>query len=165
MKAAMAQAAEAGNNHFSHFGPEANLLPELEDVFRQYSETGTGRSRHYVHDEGESECYGVAPGEFTEWESFADDTDLLFYEGLHGAVKTEQADVAQYADLKVGVVPVTNLEWIQKIHRDKAARGYPHAGLHRVHLPAIHQHRHQLPAGADRRYLQSFYRALDSDRG
>ena len=124
MKAAMAQAAEAGNNHFSHFGPEANLLPELEDVFRQYGETGTGRTRHYVHDEGESECYGVAPGEFTEWESFADDTDLLFYEGLHGAVKTEQADVAQYADLKVGVVPVTNLEWIQKIHRDKAARGY-----------------------------------------
>ncbi|MDH3538292.1 MAG: phosphoribulokinase [Gammaproteobacteria bacterium] len=124
MKAAMAQAEQAGNKHFSHFGPEANLLPELEDVFRQYGETGTGRSRHYVHDESESKIYGVAPGEFTAWESFPDDTDLLFYEGLHGAVKTEQANVAQYADLKVGVVPVTNLEWIQKIHRDKAARGY-----------------------------------------
>jgi phosphoribulokinase len=49
---------------------------------------------------------------------------LLFYEGLHGAVNTDQANVAQYADLKVGVVPVTNLEWIQKIHRDKTARGY-----------------------------------------
>jgi phosphoribulokinase len=124
MKAAMAHAEEAGNKYFSHFGPEANLLPELEDVFRQYGETGTGRTRHYVHDDAESNCYGVAPGEFTEWESFPDDTDLLFYEGLHGAVKTEQANVAQYADLKVGVVPVTNLEWIQKIHRDKAARGY-----------------------------------------
>ncbi|MDH3220662.1 MAG: phosphoribulokinase [Gammaproteobacteria bacterium] len=124
MKAAMAHAEEAGNKHFSHFGPEANLLSELEDVFRQYSESGTGRTRHYVHDEAESNCYGVAPGEFTEWESFPEDTDLLFYEGLHGAVKTEQANVAQYADLKVGVVPVTNLEWIQKIHRDKAARGY-----------------------------------------
>ena len=66
----------------------------------------------------------MPPGEFTEWESFAEDTDLLFYEGLHGAVRTEEADVAQYADLKVGVVPVINLEWIQKIHRDKAARGY-----------------------------------------
>lgn len=124
MKAAMADAEADGNKNFSHFGPEANLLSELEDVFRQYSETGTGRTRHYVHDEGESERFGVAPGEFTEWETFAEDSDLLFYEGLHGAVKTEAADVAQYADLKVGVVPVTNLEWIQKIHRDKAARGY-----------------------------------------
>ncbi len=124
MKAAMAEAEAAGNKHFSHFGPEANLLSELEDVFRHYSETGTGRTRHYVHDEAESKRFEVAPGEFTEWESFAEGTDLLFYEGLHGAVKTEQADVAQYADLKVGVVPVTNLEWIQKIHRDKVARGY-----------------------------------------
>jgi len=124
MKAAMAEAEAAGNKHFSHFGPEANLLSELEDVFRQYSETGTGRTRHYVHDEAESKRFEVAPGEFTEWESFAEGTDLLFYEGLHGAVKTVQADVAQFADLKVGVVPVTNLEWIQKIHRDKAARGY-----------------------------------------
>lgn len=124
MKAAMAEVEAAGNKHFSHFGPEANLLSELEDVFRHYSETGTGRTRHYVHDEAESKRFEVAPGEFTEWESFAEGTDLLFYEGLHGAVKTEQADVAQYADLKVGVVPVTNLEWIQKIHRDKVARGY-----------------------------------------
>ena len=113
MKKVMAEAEELGNKNFSHFGPEANLFSELEDVFR-----------HYVHDEEESKKYGVAPGEFTEWESFPEDTDLLFYEGLHGAVKTGQADVAQYADLKVGVVPVTNLEWIQKIHRDKAARGY-----------------------------------------
>jgi phosphoribulokinase len=124
MKAAMAQAEEAGNKNFSHFGPEANLFSELEAVFREYSETGTGRTRHYVHDDVESDCYGMPPGEFTEWESFPEGTDLLFYEGLHGAVKTEQTDVAQYADLKVGVVPVTNLEWIQKIHRDKVARGY-----------------------------------------
>ncbi|MGH8167768.1 MAG: phosphoribulokinase, partial [Woeseiaceae bacterium] len=33
-------------------------------------------------------------------------------------------DIAQHADLKIGVVPVTNLEWIQKIHRDKSTRGY-----------------------------------------
>lgn len=124
MKRAMADAEATGNKHFSHFGPEANLFSELESVFREYSETGNGRTRHYIHDEEEAEKYGMPPGEFTEWESFPEDTDLLFYEGLHGAVKTDQADVAQYADLKVGVVPVTNLEWIQKIHRDKAARGY-----------------------------------------
>jgi phosphoribulokinase len=33
-------------------------------------------------------------------------------------------DVAKYADLKIGVVPVINVEWIQKIHRDRASRGY-----------------------------------------
>ena len=124
MKIVMQEEADKGNDHFSHFGPEANLFEELEEVFRQYSETGGGRTRHYVHDEIESELYGVEPGEFSEWESFPENTDLLFYEGLHGAIKTEQANVAQYADLKVGVVPVTNLEWIQKIHRDKVARGY-----------------------------------------
>ena len=124
MKAAMATAEETGNTNFSHFGPEANLFPELETMFKQYSETGSGQTRHYVHDETESTMYGVPPGQFTAWESVPEDTDLLIYEGLHGAVRTDTTDVAQYADLKVGVVPVTNLEWIQKIHRDKTARGY-----------------------------------------
>lgn len=124
MISAMAEAETAGNKHFSHFGPQANLFTELEQVFREYSESGSGKTRHYVHDEEESERYGVAPGEFTDWKSFREGTDLLFYEGLHGAVNTAQANVAQYADLKVGVVPVINLEWIQKIHRDKVARGY-----------------------------------------
>ncbi len=124
MKIAMAAAEETGNKHFSHFGPDANLFEELEAVFREYGEHGTGRTRHYVHDDDEAACYGVAPGEFTEWKNFPDGTDLLFYEGLHGAVRTDAVDVAGHADLKVGVVPVINLEWIQKIHRDKVARGY-----------------------------------------
>jgi len=124
MITAMTAADAAGNKHFSHFGPEANLFSELEQVFREYGESGSGKTRHYVHDDLESARYGVAPGEFTEWETFAEGSDLLFYEGLHGAVNTEQANVAQYADLKVGVVPVINLEWIQKMHRDKVARGY-----------------------------------------
>ena len=124
MKKAMADAEKKGDKNFSHFGPEANLFSELEDVFKQYGETGTGRTLHYVHDEEEAELYGVEPGNFTDWKDFPERTDLLFYEGLHGAIKTDQANVAQYADLKVGVVPVTNLEWIQKIHRDKTARGY-----------------------------------------
>ena len=124
MKAAMADAESTGNHHFSHFGPESNLFSELEAVFREYSETGSGRTRHYVHDDEEAERYGVDPGHFTDWEPFPENTDMLFYEGLHGAVNTEQANVARYADLKVGVVPVINLEWIQKIQRDKTARGY-----------------------------------------
>jgi phosphoribulokinase len=48
----------------------------------------------------------------------------LFYEGLHGGVVTDRINVAQYVDVLVGVVPIVNLEWIQKIHRDKMVRGY-----------------------------------------
>jgi phosphoribulokinase len=124
MRVAMEEAQKAGNNHFSHFGPEANLIDELEAVFRQYSESGAGRTRHYIHNEGEAGQYGCAQGTFTDWQPLEEATDLLFYEGLHGAVVTETANTARYADLKVGVVPVINLEWIQKIHRDKAERGY-----------------------------------------
>jgi phosphoribulokinase len=129
MKRVMAEEASRGNNHFSHFGLDANLLAELEELFRQFGETGTGKLRHYVHDEEEEELYGTPPGTFTEWEEISTDTELLFYEGLHGAVVTEDIDLARYCDLKIGVVPVVNLEWIQKIHRDKMDRGYSHEAI------------------------------------
>ncbi len=124
MRQAMADAGKKGNNHFSHFGPEANLLDRLEAVFKQYSETGTGQTRHYVHDDRESDLFGSPPGTFTAWKDLPGETDLLFYEGLHGAVVTDKIDIAQHGDLKIGVVPVINLEWTQKIHRDRASRGY-----------------------------------------
>jgi phosphoribulokinase len=124
MRRALAEAEKANKNHFSHFGPEANLFAELEATFREYAETGNGRHRKYLHDADEAAPYGQEPGTFTAWERFENDTDLLFYEGLHGAVVTDQVDVARHVDLLVGVVPVINLEWIQTIHRDKASRGY-----------------------------------------
>ncbi len=124
MKAELERRLAEGDHSFSHFSYEANELKELENVFRIYGETGKGRTRTYVHDQEESKKYGVPPGEFTEWRDFEDDSDVLFYEGLHGAVKTDDIKIADYADLKIGVVPVINLEWIQKIHRDKAQRGY-----------------------------------------
>ena len=117
--------AKMGENHsLSHFGPEANLFEELEELFRQYGENGRGRVRRYLHDEEEAEPYGQPTGTFTPWEELSADTDLLFYEGLHGAVATDKADAAQHVDLLIGVVPVINLEWIQKLERDKATRGY-----------------------------------------
>jgi phosphoribulokinase len=124
MRDAMAEAARNGNAHFSHFGPEANLLEELETLFRSYAETGTGRIRRYLHDEAEAAPFRQAPGTFTPWEDVPRGSDLLFYEGLHGGAVTERVNVARYPDLLVGVVPIVNLEWIQKIHRDRAARGY-----------------------------------------
>jgi len=124
MKVAMAQEMVGGNRHFSHFGPAANLLEELETLFRQYGEAGTGRIRHYVHDAGEAEHHDHPPGTFTDWAPLPEGTDLLFYEGLHGAVVTDTVNTARHADLKIGVVPVINLEWIQKIHRDRNERGH-----------------------------------------
>jgi phosphoribulokinase len=124
MKHKMAAAAAEGNNHFSHFSPETNLLRELQDVFKSYAATGNGRHRHYVHDDEEAEIYGAEPGQFTEWTDLPAPTDILLYEGLHGAVQVDDIDTGLHADVKIGVVPVINLEWIQKIHRDKAARRY-----------------------------------------
>ena len=133
---------DAGDQTFSHFSFEANELGELEDVFRGYGETGQGRTRHYVHDEDEAERYGVPPGNFTEWESFGQGTDVLFYEGLHGAVLTDDIRIAEHADLKIGVVPVINLEWIQKIHRDRASRGYSTEAVTDVILRRMHAYVH-----------------------
>jgi phosphoribulokinase len=124
MKLKMAEAVERGDSRFSHFGPEANLFEELEDLFRGYGETGRGKARKYLHDDQEAAPFGQKPGTFTAWEDLPGDTDLLFYEGLHGAVATDKVDVARHVDLLIGVVPVVNLEWIQKLHRDKATRGY-----------------------------------------
>jgi phosphoribulokinase len=129
MKQAMADAQARGEN-FSHFGPEANLFPKLEELFRVYGETGGGEKRYYLHSVEEAAQHNarlgtnLEPGQFTPWEPIEPGTDLLFYEGLHGGVVGEGYDVASLADLLVGVVPITNLEWIQKISRDNAERGY-----------------------------------------
>ncbi|MBJ7534048.1 phosphoribulokinase [Rhodomicrobium vannielii ATCC 17100] len=126
MKKAMAEEEARGNRHLSHFGPDANLLKELEETFRSYGATGTGKTRHYVHDAVEAEKFGVPAGTFTEWQDLPEGSDILFYEGLHGAVtlKDQGINIAKHADLKIGVVPVINLEWIQKMHRDNKMRGY-----------------------------------------
>ena len=124
MRAKMEEAHDKGETHFSHFGPEANLFEELETLFRGYGEGGTGKIRKYLHEEEEAAPYQKTAGTFTPWEDIPLDTDMLFYEGLHGAIVTERVNVAQHPDLLIGVVPVINLEWVQKLHRDKLVRGY-----------------------------------------
>ncbi|MEN8215234.1 MAG: phosphoribulokinase [Pseudomonadota bacterium] len=132
MKKAVEEADKEGIN-ISHFGPEANIFDKLEDLFRQYSETGTGQFRKYLHNEEEAAPYNQKPGTFTPWEDIEPDTDLLFYEGLHGGVVTPEVNVAQWVDLLIGVVPSVNLEWMQKISRDVDKRGYsPEAVTHTI---------------------------------
>ena len=129
MKEEMAKAQASGIN-FSHFGPEANLFDQLEDLFRAYSESGNGQKRYYLHSVEEAAEHNARlgtqldPGQFTPWEEIPTGTDLLFYEGLHGGVEGDGYDVASLVDLLIGVVPIANLEWIQKISRDNAERGY-----------------------------------------
>ncbi len=129
-KEAVAKAEAEGNNNFSHFGPEANDFKALESLFSDYSRTGTGKKRYYLHNDDEAAEHNKrlgcnkASGEFTPWEEIEPGSDILFYEGLHGMVKGDGYDVASLVDLGVGVVPSVNLEWIQKIHRDNAERGY-----------------------------------------
>ena len=124
MRTMLADNSEKGNHNFSHFGHEANLLEELEALFKSYATTGVGKVRRYLHDDEEAAPYGQEPGTFTPWADLPAKTDLLFYEGLHGAAKSETVDIGRHADLLVGVVPIINLEWIQKLHRDKNTRGY-----------------------------------------
>ena len=124
MRAEMKAQEEKGNRNFSHFGPEANLLAELEQLFINYGTRGSGQVRKYLHDAGEAEPWKQEPGTFTPWQDIPAGTDLMFYEGLHGAWADEKIDIAKQVDLCVGVVPIINLEWIQKLHRDQKMRGY-----------------------------------------
>ena len=123
MEQEVEKAAEQGRM-LTHFGPDGNLFAELETLFATFGESGTGRRRYYIHTEEEGEIHGGRPGTFTAWQTLPEDADLLFYEGLHGAHVADGIDLTQYVDLLIGVVPIINLEWMQKIHRDRSVRGY-----------------------------------------
>lgn len=116
--------AKKEGRRLSHFGPEGNLFDKQIELFQSYGKDGTGKRRHYVHDEGEASIYGCEPGTFTPWEAIPNGTDLLFYEGLHGGVIDKDYNLAEEVDLLIGVAPSINLEWIQKINRDTKERGY-----------------------------------------
>jgi phosphoribulokinase len=130
MRAAMKEAESGANPNLSHFGPEANLFQELDKLFGQYGESGSGRVRRYLHNEEEAAPYSQEPGTFTPWQDIVpDSSDLLFYEGLHGAARHGDINIACHPDLLIGVVPIINLEWIQKLHRDQNMRGYSHEAV------------------------------------
>lgn len=123
MEVEIRKAQEQGR-HISYFGPKANDFIMLEKLFSQYGETGQGQHRQYLHTFDEAVPFNQMPGTFTPWQDLIPNTDLLFYEGLHGGVATDEADVAKHVDLLVGMVPIVNLEWIQKIVRDTTDRGH-----------------------------------------
>ncbi len=141
---AAVEAAEKEGRNITHFGPEGNMFEELEALFREYSEFGTGKRRYYIHNEEEAAQHGAPRGSLTPWEPLPEVTDLLFYEGLHGGVVTDTINVAQYVDLLIGVAPIINLEWIQKIHRDKAVRGYSSEDATKMILSRMYDYTHYI---------------------
>jgi phosphoribulokinase len=152
MKLKMAEAEAAGIRHYSHFGEDANLFAELEALFRDYAETGNGKARKYLHNDEEAAPYKQPSGTFTPWEPLPA-SELLFYEGLHGGVKNDKVDVARHADLLIGVVPVINLEWIQKLHRDKSTRGYSTEAVTDVILRRMHDYVHYICPQFERTHI------------
>ena len=145
MKAKVAETEAAGDMNFSHFGPEANEFEKLAELFKSYGETGTGKRRLYLHSDEEAAAYeGLTPGQFTPWEDIPQGTDLMFYEGLHGSVKNDKVDMPSHVDLKIGVVPVINLEWIQKIHRDTSQRGYSSEAVMDTIMRRMHDYVHYI---------------------
>ena len=120
--ATMAAEALKGNGHFSHFGLEPTSSPSSRRCSGTMAAAPAARGTTCTTTAKRS---ATAPaGHLHRWQTLPDGTDLLFYEGLHGAVVTEEVNLARHADLKIGVVPVINLEWIQKLHRDRSTRGY-----------------------------------------
>lgn len=171
MDMAIRKARDQGK-HISYFGPEANDFGLLEQTFVDYGRHGKGQSRKYLHTYDEAVPWNQVPGTFTPWQPLPEPTDVLFYEGLHGGVVTPQHDVASHVDLLVGVVPIVNLEWIQKLIRDTSERGHSREAvmdsvvrfdgrLHQLHYPAIFPHPYQLSARADGGHLQPVCRQSD----
>lgn len=144
MKSLIEEAERAGQRGISHFGPESNLLQDLENLFRAYGESATGRCRRYIHNEEASVREALPIGTFTEWVDLPVGTDCLFYEGLHGAVVTDDVDVARHVDLLIGVAPTINLEWIQKLHRDTKVRGYSMEAVQDTILRRMHDYVHYI---------------------
>ena len=116
--------AHESRTNISYFGDLANDFGALEKLFTTYGETGRGKMRRYLHTFDEAVPYNQMPGTFTPWEELGEGSDLLYYEGLHGGVVTKNNDVAKHVDLLIGMVPIVNLEWIQKIIRDTKDRGH-----------------------------------------
>ncbi len=136
--------ARAAGRALTHFGPDGNLFKEMEVLFREYGRKGSGYRRWYIHNEEEAEIHGLPPGRITDWEPLEEDTDVLLYEGLHGGLVTDQIDIASHVDLLIGVVPIINLEWTQKIHRDQSVRGYSAEAATSMILSRMHDYVHYI---------------------
>ncbi len=145
--------AEQEGRVLSHFSPQANHLDKLESLFFQYSATGTGMYRYYLHSKNSADKWGQEPGTLTQWQELDSDTDLLLYRGLHGAAIDGDIDISSYPDLLIGMVPNVNLEWIRKINRDTALRGYSQEQVHHSILNRLDDYVHHITPQFSRTHI------------
>lgn len=154
MEVAIAESEKKNQGRcISHFGPETNLFAELAAVFEEYGRNGTGKARLYLHNEAETGPRGQPAGTFTPWAPIPADTDVLFYEGLHGGARDGDIDISRHVDLLIGVVPIVNLEWIQKIHRDMEMRGYSIEAVTQTILRRMHDYVHYITPQFSRTHI------------
>lgn len=139
--------------YFSHFNPKANLLKELALLFKAFGEHGKCQVRNYIHTVEEGIPFNQAAGTLTPWRDSAEGARILIYEGLHGGYVGEDADVVQFVDLLIGVVPSINLEWIQKMHRDPKVRGYSRERVIEVILSRMSDYVHYICPQFSRTYV------------
>lgn len=143
MELKIAESIKSGK-HLSHFGPEGNDLKALQDFFSEYNENGTGQYRHYLHTLNSAREFDQEPGTFTPWQDIPENIDLLVYQGLHGAFKHENINIPQQVDYAIGVTPIVNLEWIQKIHNDTKNRGYSLEAVQAIIEHRLHDYVHYI---------------------
>lgn len=145
--------AQQEGRKLSHFGPQANHLDKLESLFFEYSATGGGKSRFYLHSNESAAKWGQQPGTFTPWEDIDSDSDLLLYRGLHGAAIDGDIDISAYPDLLIGMVPNVNLEWIRKINRDTSMRGYSPEAVRQSILERMDDYVHHITPQFSRTHI------------
>jgi len=143
MEAKVAESIKSGG-HLSHFGPEGNNLDQLHDFLKNYAATGEGQYRRYLHTLNSAREFNQEPGTFTPWKDVPKDTDLLVYQGLHGAYINGDINIPKQVDFAIGVTPITNLEWIQKIHNDTKNRGYSLEAVQAMIEHRLHDYVHYI---------------------
>ena len=153
MKQAVEKSLKESGRAITHFGPEANLLDKLEALFVEYGKKGTGKTRSYLHCDADAAPRGQAPGSFTPWEALPEGTDFLLYQGLHGGYVGPEADIARHVDLLVGVTPIVNLEWIQKLHKDSNDRGYSKEAITHSILERMYDYVHHITPQFSRTHI------------
>ena len=158
------KAEKAGEGkHFSHFGPENNLFPDLDrSCSARTAETGQRPSAaSYLHDAGRrpSALRPASRAPSRDWEDLGGDTksDVLFYEGLHGGYVeapmptwTSRACPRPADRRGAGDQPGVDPEAATATSMCAATRPgggdrhhpAPHARLRALHLPAVQPHTH-----------------------
>ena len=174
MRAAMAEAAGSGNNHFSHFGPEANLLEELEAVFARLrpDRARAGRATTSTTSARRSAtARRPAPSRPGRTSRPAPTSCSTRGCTAPSSPRRRRRAARRPQDRRrAGHQPRMDPEAPPRQGGprllDRGRDGHDPAAdarLHPLHLPAVHADRHQLPAGADGRHLEPVHRPLHPD--